>query len=902
MHRTLKAAIKCHTDSNWIDSLTIVPFIEDLNASPAEMVYGTTLKLPGEFHKPAEEYIKREFIKLLHLIMYQLKPVCDNLGACVTVNVTVNVRHTDIEDTEPSIINHLARARYWLEYADWQKSFILLNQLARKISSKERLVVFTETLGVYQPQTTVQLAHLVRLLLNVVLSLEPLDDMEVNILARILHIIASTFKSIIANNELNTLMDEYYQTMVNDLCDLLNKFSAEWEFIPKSQCRAESESCLNTDNFRHRLEQMSTLQPQGLEHINNWLHAHWKLSMCLFYMGMGTARRQHPEEAPKIITRTTFTMRMESFDLDLERDIVIESADSMHTLIFTESLLQELRQQLRNDEVLISVRSHKQSQYWWYPEQESRTQVLVVNAYTSNAIWEKTKKLSEPFQYISRLKTNFSAIEPKCSYQRRLHRRRRKESDFDDPQEDVENVIHDNVINSNEVRMYRTELYGHSVLGVIFTKADIDYRVLLHMTNVPKLRDMDTQNATCLVKNGIVEPTSLLLRNRCEQARPVYIYIRAENSLEHWDSYQETGAYFTFSTEIRSCRIWNYARPEPSWQTISCIPDMNKSVYFGIHCRCNFISDLDADTKPIIVVRMNLKCHLERPVVGRNYQIIICYVVIPMAVMAYLFFQMQRAPLWDKRLYLEELYSGELCHSGDIVVKVTFGGRYNSGSSANIILSLQSSQGQIQVIVYQDPVYKTFERNNTILFRLHRELVHLPVRLSLGHDNSGIYPHYFCRSVVFTDMLTEQTQHFRVQRWVRASPMERRHNSTKVFTRASNTPKEIYRWSARFSFAIELCMGKWYLFQPIIGPWRFGNNRQSHCRWERSCIYMGKIFISICIVIIYFGRAEPIACDPSPKRYNELNIVVWLCLTCLFASCIIESIMSLFLRMISKYN
>lgn len=816
----------------------------------------------------------------------------------MNVIVSVDVRETEIDELESTVVNHLVRARYWLEYADWPKSFILLYQLSKKIDTKERLIVFTETLEVYLPQTTVQLSHLVRLVKQVVLSLEPLDDMEVNVLARLFHIIASTFKSIILSDELNTLMEEYYRTMVSDFCDLLNTFSAEWEFIPKSQCRAESESCLNIDNFRNRLEQMSTLQPQGLEHINNWLHAHWKLSTCLFYMGMGTARRLHPEEGALTFERSTFTMRLESFDLDLEQPLVIESADYMHTLVFTDSLLKELRQQLRNDEVLISVRSHKQSQYWWYPEQESRTQVLVVNIYASNAIWEKTKELVEPFQYISRLKSNFGGTKPKYNVSKIIFKKSKRGLDFDDPEDDVENFIHDNVISSNEVRMYRTELYGHSVLSVTFTQADISFRVLLHMANVPKLKDIDSENAACFVRAGYTDPTVILLRNRCDKARPVFIYLRATNPSERWDQFNKTGAYFTFSTEIRSCRIWNYARPEPSWHTTSCLPGMNKSVYFGIHCQCNYISELDADSKPIIAVRMNLKCHLERPVVGRNFHIIICFVTIPMMTVMYLFFKLRGSFHWDKRLYLEEINSGKLCLNGDIIVKFTFGGRYLSGSSANIIMSLQSSRGETNIIIYQDPVYKTFLRNSTISFRLQRDLVQLPIRLALGHDNSGIYPHYFCRNVMFTDIFTAQTQNFSIHRCVRESPIARRYKSSKVFDKKESTLKEIEWWPIRFSYAIEVFMGNWYLFQPLMGPWRFGINYHALSRYERTCIWMSKIFLSMCIVIIYFGHAEPIACDPSPKRYYEFHAVVWLFFICLFGSYLIEISIMCFLFII----
>ena len=55
-HRQLKAALKAQPDpSHWADSLPLVllgirtAFKEDLNCTAAELVYGTTLRLPGEF-------------------------------------------------------------------------------------------------------------------------------------------------------------------------------------------------------------------------------------------------------------------------------------------------------------------------------------------------------------------------------------------------------------------------------------------------------------------------------------------------------------------------------------------------------------------------------------------------------------------------------------------------------------------------------------------------------------------------------------------------------------------------------------------------------------------------------------------------------------------------------------
>ncbi|XP_014206879.1 uncharacterized protein LOC106638285 [Copidosoma floridanum] len=54
-HRTLKAALMCNPETSCPDQLPLVllglrtAYKEDLQASPAEMLYGTTLRVPGIF-------------------------------------------------------------------------------------------------------------------------------------------------------------------------------------------------------------------------------------------------------------------------------------------------------------------------------------------------------------------------------------------------------------------------------------------------------------------------------------------------------------------------------------------------------------------------------------------------------------------------------------------------------------------------------------------------------------------------------------------------------------------------------------------------------------------------------------------------------------------------------------
>ncbi|XP_037572239.1 uncharacterized protein LOC119454358 [Dermacentor silvarum] len=53
-HRQLKAAITCHPNSTWLEALPAVAlglratFKPDIQATPAELVYGEPLRLPGE--------------------------------------------------------------------------------------------------------------------------------------------------------------------------------------------------------------------------------------------------------------------------------------------------------------------------------------------------------------------------------------------------------------------------------------------------------------------------------------------------------------------------------------------------------------------------------------------------------------------------------------------------------------------------------------------------------------------------------------------------------------------------------------------------------------------------------------------------------------------------------------
>lgn len=93
-HRTLKAALMCHQES-WSDALPAVllglrcTYKDDISATPAELVYGSTIRLPGEFFsketvtKTAEDYVTK-----LRNVMQGIRPV--QTSAHATRNVFVH--------------------------------------------------------------------------------------------------------------------------------------------------------------------------------------------------------------------------------------------------------------------------------------------------------------------------------------------------------------------------------------------------------------------------------------------------------------------------------------------------------------------------------------------------------------------------------------------------------------------------------------------------------------------------------------------------------------------------------------------------------------------------------------------------------------------------------------------
>ncbi|GFW35699.1 retrovirus-related Pol polyprotein from transposon opus [Trichonephila clavipes] len=82
LHRTLKGAIKAHNNIRWTESLPTVllglraAIRPDISYTIAQMVYGTSIKLPGEFFDtPTINMDPQNFVAKLQQHMAELKPL-----------------------------------------------------------------------------------------------------------------------------------------------------------------------------------------------------------------------------------------------------------------------------------------------------------------------------------------------------------------------------------------------------------------------------------------------------------------------------------------------------------------------------------------------------------------------------------------------------------------------------------------------------------------------------------------------------------------------------------------------------------------------------------------------------------------------------------------------------------
>ena len=101
LHPNLKAAIMCHADDQWTETLPLVflgiryTYKEDLIASAAELVYGEPLRVSGEFLMPTTRKVDPQtFVQRLRCRMNELRPIPESRRS-----TQASFIHKDLKDS-----------------------------------------------------------------------------------------------------------------------------------------------------------------------------------------------------------------------------------------------------------------------------------------------------------------------------------------------------------------------------------------------------------------------------------------------------------------------------------------------------------------------------------------------------------------------------------------------------------------------------------------------------------------------------------------------------------------------------------------------------------------------------------------------------------------------------------
>ncbi|GBN89907.1 Transposon Tf2-6 polyprotein [Araneus ventricosus] len=131
IHRNLKSSIRCHADQGWADALPTVlmgwrtTYREDLEATPAQLTYGTNIRLPGEcFVENKSRIDQTTFVGILQHIMHKLRPVPSSSHNRESVFI-----HKDLPNSSHVFVGHNGvRRRLQSPYQGPLQSFVDVRQ------------------------------------------------------------------------------------------------------------------------------------------------------------------------------------------------------------------------------------------------------------------------------------------------------------------------------------------------------------------------------------------------------------------------------------------------------------------------------------------------------------------------------------------------------------------------------------------------------------------------------------------------------------------------------------------------------------------------------------------------------------------------------------------------------
>ncbi|XP_030377055.1 uncharacterized protein LOC115625957 [Scaptodrosophila lebanonensis] len=911
--------------------------------------------------KVIQEVFYSESMKLLLPVAKSITVrVCDFYKACNDVSVEVNVKEqyiptgsTTNQTLEDFLSSGLTDVAVLFKRGYRNKAYIILNSAARRIKSVKEAATILRFFNNYQPRSVLELGKLANVTKSLAISLNPISDDGVRVLTKAVESINHIFAEITENGEIDNLR-EYPFRNVTVRCiliqrmfqNLTDKLPPPPQFIVdmvKPHAKLTSE---HIAKVRKEIKQI----PEKDVRLNTemWLNATYnanRLYNYLFFtneMGLGL----DDDDGQTI----SIGVAMDVECVETYKEYILKSYDHINKVTFSVGLLEELSDKLNSNHfVCVRMVSIVRNLNWWYPdERQPSARLLKVRAFTNSSELIGTHKLNNKIEYITligkykpierppdilsrnsrptlvyRKSNEFIISESELEFNRSktpvssiaMPNRRKPARPHLGPSFRIvdehsadrvstegifENmVLHDQLTSVRDYKIYRVNIEAQGLLAVRFVNTTHDVVVKLQTVNQP-FRD-EIKTSSCIVYANETDRI-MLLRNPCPKAVKAYMGLALATNDSHDLVNGSAEIYFLF--QLRDCDYWMYNDPvDPHWSQYGCLPAMELDIHTGIICICEYLSTYTAYVYnvPIIPVPINHSTDF----LNRNIYIAIFSCFWLSLILLILF-------VWccSKRLIAlecsrpddeveQQLFEGNEEHM--FLIHLKTGGGENSGTTANVqIRFVQPTHEQVCYTISQDPTRPKLRTNTTHTLILRSRIIRLPTQLQINHDGGGRYSSWYLSSVVVQDVTTQTTQAFKIHLWLRT------HNT--VVSRGKIIDKQdrfVGRWCYRFKRSMERNCTNWFGVQPVIGSWRWHLGNRCFSRFERVCIFVNKLGVTVCIIVLYFGKdsehnREMLFRKTRGKMLLPIIEIIYLSCVCYLASCIVQFFYEILLVKIAR--
>lgn len=417
---------------------------------------------------------------------------------------------------------------------------------------------------------------------------------------------------------------------------------------------------------------------------------------------------------------------------------------------------------------------------------------------------------------------------------------------------------------------YRMRLDQRSMVAVRFKSTTHRLNVLLAMKTLPTNLVSAIANSECSVPANSTN-TTMVLRNKCDQAARVYLVIRLFGDDESDGPIPGGPANFSFVFQVRSCDYWN--KDSQHWQHINCLPGLQYPRQGYIYCNCSMLGTFTSYVYyvPAIVVPISITKDILF-----NWVVLSVYIFTLLGafiVLVLLFRYANNQPGKTIACDMTNLEESSDRDVHDLLIYVRTGCRNNALTTATVRLIFETTKrAELQFTLMQNPESPELTRNSTYILWLRSRDIRIPTRIAVVHNNEGRYPSWFLHCIEVIDIQKQQVQVFKVNRWVRHKFLIL---SSSMVVRPGDQAVED-RWRDRFVAEFERQWVNWGLWQPLTGKWRGAGIYDTMTRAQRVCIFFNKLLITytVCACVSAPAKQESAYEDSIYFDYRSFLLMV----------------------------